>query len=145
MEDEAIAATEDVDGGKPGPHTRIDWRTGRPMVFRDAAFWKEHEARRVEQGLIVAEGIAGCDPFVPVRRESRTAATRFTPPFTPQGPGNENGLAPFSANPLITLAEWTGLEPATPGVTGRYSNRLNYHSNARRLATLRGFEPRYLP
>jgi len=22
----------------------------------------------------------------------------------------------------------TGLEPATPGVTGRYSNQLNYHS-----------------
>jgi hypothetical protein len=31
------------------------------------------------------------------------------------------------------LAEWTGLEPATPGVTGRYSNQLNYHS---RLADL---------
>ena len=32
--------------------------------------------------------------------------------------------------PLICLlvAEWTGLEPATPGVTGRYSNQLNYHS-----------------
>ena len=29
---------------------------------------------------------------------------------------------------LNTLAEWTGLEPATPGVTGRYSNQLNYHS-----------------
>lgn len=28
----------------------------------------------------------------------------------------------------IKLAEWTGLEPATPGVTGRYSNQLNYHS-----------------
>ncbi len=28
------------------------------------------------------------------------------------------------------LAEWTGLEPATPGVTGRYSNQLNYHSDA---------------
>ena len=27
------------------------------------------------------------------------------------------------------MAEWTGLEPATPGVTGRYSNQLNYHSN----------------
>ena len=26
------------------------------------------------------------------------------------------------------LAEWTGLEPATLGVTGRYSNQLNYHS-----------------
>ena len=29
---------------------------------------------------------------------------------------------------LVRLAEWTGLEPATPGVTGRYSNQLNYHS-----------------
>jgi hypothetical protein len=29
---------------------------------------------------------------------------------------------------LFDLAEWTGLEPATPGVTGRYSNQLNYHS-----------------
>ncbi len=25
------------------------------------------------------------------------------------------------------MAERTGLEPATPGVTGRYSNQLNYH------------------
>ncbi len=58
----------------------------------------------------------------------------------------------------LRLAEWTGLEPATPGVTGRYSNQLNYHSwqaaftciystQAKRynLATLRGFEPRYSP
>ena len=29
------------------------------------------------------------------------------------------------------MAEWTGLEPATPGVTGRYSNQLNYHSKIR--------------
>ncbi len=31
---------------------------------------------------------------------------------------------------LFFVAEWTGLEPATPGVTGRYSNQLNYHSLA---------------
>ena len=31
--------------------------------------------------------------------------------------------------PRVLLAEWTGLEPATPGVTGRYSNQLNYHSS----------------
>ena len=37
------------------------------------------------------------------------------------------------ANPLIFLAEWTGLEPATPGVTGRYSNQLNYHSLRRKI------------
>ncbi len=50
---------------------------------------------------------------------------------------------------LLLLAEWTGLEPATPGVTGRYSNQLNYHSSAAKtsetLASPRGFEPRYLP
>ncbi len=60
----------------------------------------------------------------------------------------------------MLLAEWTGLEPATPGVTGRYSNQLNYHSAwlqrltqclwhqsqvLQNLATLRGFEPRYSP
>src|SRR4030095_2525875 len=31
---------------------------------------------------------------------------------------------------LRRMAEWTGLEPATPGVTGRYSNQLNYHSSS---------------
>ena len=34
------------------------------------------------------------------------------------------------------LAEWTGLEPATPGVTGRYSNQLNYHSFLTLFATI---------
>ncbi len=69
-------------------------------------------------------------------------------------------------NPLqaagFDLAEWTGLEPATPGVTGRYSNRLNYHSvsvcsagfhrlcdellvKLCFLASPRGFEPLYSP
>jgi len=31
------------------------------------------------------------------------------------------------------MAEWTGLEPATPGVTGQYSNQLNYHSTEKTL------------
>src|SRR5690606_18949038 len=33
------------------------------------------------------------------------------------------------------MAQWTGLEPATPGVTGRYSNRLNYHCASAGLAS----------
>ena len=28
------------------------------------------------------------------------------------------------------MAERTGLEPATPGVTGQYSNQLNYRSES---------------
>ena len=36
---------------------------------------------------------------------------------------------------FFILAEWTGLEPATPGVTGRYSNQLNYHSTWLQILT----------
>src|ERR1700722_20129392 len=44
---------------------------------------------------------------------------------------------------LQEMAEWTGLEPATPGVTGRYSNQLNYHSAS--WWVLRGSNPRPSP
>ena len=37
------------------------------------------------------------------------------------------------------MAERTGLEPATPGVTGRYSNQLNYRSKS--WWVLRGSNP----
>ena len=43
---------------------------------------------------------------------------------------------PASLQALCMLAEWTGLEPATPGVTGRYSNQLNYHSKTFAAAAL---------
>ncbi len=35
---------------------------------------------------------------------------------------------PAELTTLEKVAERTGLEPATPGVTGRYSNQLNYRS-----------------
>ena len=34
----------------------------------------------------------------------------------------------FLGGPYL-MAVWTGLEPATPCVTGRYSNQLNYQTN----------------
>jgi hypothetical protein len=43
-------------------------------------------------------------------------------------PEKQKGELAFA--PSTCLAEWTGLEPATPGVTGRYSNQLNYHSKS---------------
>ena len=46
-----------------------------------------------------------------------------------QGPETKRGELTFApACTTLSVAEWTGLEPATPGVTGRYSNQLNYHS-----------------
>ena len=38
------------------------------------------------------------------------------------------------------MAERTGLEPATPGMTGRYSNQLNYRS-ALKLYNIRPHNP----
>ena len=47
--------------------------------------------------------------------------------------------------PLGLLAEWTGLEPATSGVTGQHSNQLNYHSALKTrtqvMVGAEGFEP----
>ena len=45
--------------------------------------------------------------------------------ITDEKVGKKKGELTFA---FQVLAEWTGLEPATPGVTGRYSNQLNYHS-----------------
>ena len=35
----------------------------------------------------------------------------------------------YDMQPFLSVAERTGLEPATSGVTGRHSNRLNYRSS----------------
>src|SRR5512141_1548820 len=56
----------------------------------------------------------------------RTARNRHSYTFK-QFQHSRKKRAPITA-PFQIVAEWTGLEPATPGVTGRYSNQLNYHS-----------------
>ena len=42
-------------------------------------------------------------------------------------------ILPLLGNNIDLLAERTGLEPATLGVTGRYSNQLNYRSKLQRV------------
>jgi hypothetical protein len=66
--------------------------------------------------LQAAESLAGDSLRVPIRvpRRGNTLSTI------------EKG--PDESGPSLMLAERTGLEPATPDVTGRYSNQLNYHS-----------------
>jgi hypothetical protein len=49
---------------------------------------------------------------------------RLADPVDTQKAPGEGGLA-------WQVARWTGLEPATPGVTGRYSNQLSYHRASR--------------
>ena len=42
---------------------------------------------------------------------------------------------------MLPFAVRTGLEPATPGVTGRYSNQLNYRTNVQTFEPMEGNEP----
>lgn len=46
MEQETMPA-----GHNGAPKQRVDWRSGKPMLCRDAAFWQEHERRRLESGM----------------------------------------------------------------------------------------------
>ena len=55
--------------------------------------------------------------------EIRTPNTRFWRPVLCR-----LNYAPPEAFPLPNVAVRTGLEPATPGVTGRYSDQLNYRT-----------------
>src|SRR5690606_2991014 len=49
---------------------------------------------------------------------------------------------PLSVNSrAFDMAQRTGLEPATPGVTGRYSNQLNYRCALPRVVGGDGIEP----
>ncbi len=52
-----------------------------------------------------------------------------------------SGLYVIDCDETEHLAERTGLEPATPGVTGRYSNQLNYRSKLNSARLSRGFGP----
>ncbi len=54
--------------------------------------------------------------------------------------------APDVSGAFLKLAERTGLEPATSGVTGQHSNQLNYRSTFQNfywqcLVGAEGFEP----
>ena len=79
---------------------------------------------------------------------------KCAPPRPGKNEGPEKAKARIAAGlGLGSMAEWTGLEPATSGVTGQHSNRLNYHSaepriiqtvvrtRKPRLVGAEGFEP----
>ena len=51
---------------------------------------------------------------------------------------SKDGRSQTVTHSPLSSAVWTGLEPATPCVTGRYSNQLNYHTKVLR------FNPQFL-
>src|SRR5690606_31690389 len=90
------------------------------------------EPVRSHPGRVLLQG--GGDAFSCRSTASvRTESNQYTEPahshpgrvLLPVLRGNEKAPASFDAR-AFDMAQRTGLEPATPGVTGRYSNRLNY-------------------
>ena len=73
------------------------------------------------------------------RAETRDTRPAVTPAAKKKGRRLRDGPC---LRPIRQVARWTGLEPATPGVTGRYSNRLSYH-RACTCPMLRAWEGSY--
>lgn len=79
-----------ADGAVTGPvsgeahSVKIDWRTGKPMVAYDDAFWQDHERRRVEQGMSIRQycathGLALSTYRHRVSGRKRSSAARSSP------------------------------------------------------------------
>lgn len=62
------------------------------------------------------------------RREKHTLIGYMLPTCYKQKSPETFWISGLCAVLLSDFAVWTGLEPATPCVTGRYSNQLNYHT-----------------
>ena len=85
----------------------IYWQGGR-----EDAVQLKHKGLQAGTELPVASRSPVCRPLFPCSRS--------------QIPNSKKAFPIGKAFKLV--AERTGLEPATPGVTGRYSNQLNYRS-----------------
>ncbi len=109
------------DGARHAPH----WQgpaVGRPI---DTPYRGRDGARYERDDRDKRDSRDGRDHRPHWREDQHRRRTRCAQ-HGPAGPQKKN---PKHLNAWgLMLAEWTGLEPATPGVTGRYSNQLNYHS-----------------
>jgi hypothetical protein len=118
-------ARMDDDAG--GERTRVDWRTGKVMTHHDEAFWREHEQRRVQQGLTVpqycaANGLALSTFRYRVSGKSRTGATAPRPKSAPAQPMSFLPVAapPAAAPALVEVA----LEGMTLRLGGEAAERV---------------------
>ena len=98
--------------------TRVDGCT-RASSFKAAASIERHKGARQP----ARSGNTASHAF---RDQHRPDAARQLPAHANEK--NPRDSLSYGDFLLHRLAERTGLEPATPGVTGRYSNQLNYHS-----------------
>lgn len=119
-------ARESVDVGARR-RVRVDWRTGQPMVQHDPAFWRDHEERRLEQGLSVpqycaANGLALSTYRHRVYGKKRASAT---PPVTKPAPLQAAAFVPVtSSRPSAAALVEVVLEGMTLRLNGEAAERV---------------------
>jgi hypothetical protein len=109
------------------PGVRLDWRTGQPMLQHDDAFWRDHEQRRLEQGLSVpqycaANGLALSTFRHRVNGKKRTSATpRPAKPAPSQPPAF---VAVSTPRPASAALVEVALEGMTLRLSGEAADRV---------------------
>lgn len=78
---------------------RVDWRTGQAMVQHDDAFWRDHEQRRLEQGLSVPQYCAANALALSTYRHRVNGKKRVSarPVATTPAPSGSPSFVPLTA------------------------------------------------
>ena len=117
---------EPVEAGAP-QRVRVDWRTGQPMVQHDEAFWRDHEQRRLEQGVSVrqycsANALALSTYRHRVSGKKRSSASAVTAKPTPSRPA---AFVPVStARAEVAALVEVALEGMTLRLSGEAAERV---------------------
>lgn len=106
---------------------RVDWRTGRTMVQHDESFWRDHEQRRLEQGLSVSQycaanalALSTYRHRVNGRKRSSARATAAKPM-----PSQSAAFVPVSnARPEVAALVEVELEGMTLRLSGEAAERV---------------------
>ena len=117
---------EPVEAGAPR-RVRVDWRTGQAMVQHDDAFWRDHEQRRVEQGVSMPKYCAANGLALSTYRHRVNGKTRPSarPAAAKQTPSRSAAFVPvLTPRPEVVALVEVALEGMTLRLSGEAAERL---------------------
>lgn len=106
---------------------RVDWRTGRTMVQHDESFWRDHEQRRLEQGVSVSQYCAANALALSTYRHRLNGRKRSSASATAAKPipSQPAAFVPVShARPEVAALVEVALEGMTLRLSGEAAERV---------------------
>lgn len=107
--------------------SRVDWRTGQPMVQHDDAYWSGHERRRLEQGQSVRQYCAANGLALSTYRHRVTGKKRSgaKPAAAKSTPSQAAAFVPLSRpRPGVAALVEIALEGMTLRLNGEAAERV---------------------